>query len=467
MAHDILIVDDEADIRTQLSGTLDDEGYQTREAHDADSALEAIRARIPNLLILDIWLMGSRLDGLELLVQVKRDCPSLQVVMISGHGNIETAVNSIKKGAYDFIEKPFRTDRLLLLVERAIEAGQLKMEVEALRQRAGQDDDMIGTSSAIQQLRAAIDKVAPTGSRVLITGPPGSGKELVARKMHENSRRSDGPFTVLNCATMHPEHMEIELFGREPGANGGEGPRKVGTFEQAHGGTLFLDEVVDMPIETQGKIVRVLQEQTFSRVGGSAMVQVDVRVIASSTRNLADEMAAGGFRQDLYYRLNVVPIGVPALRERTEDVPLLIEYFMGRGAENSGLPAREVGMDAMVALQSYEWPGNVRQLKNVVDWLLIMAPGGVDDPIKADMLPPEIGAITPQVLKWDKGGEIMGLSLRGARELFEREYLMAQVNRFGGNISRTASFVGMERSALHRKLKSLGVQGGEKQKAGS
>ena len=467
MAYDILIVDDEADIRTLLSGTLEDEGYQTREAHDADSALDAIQARIPNLLILDIWLMGSRLDGLELLEQVKRDCPNLQVLMISGHGNIETAVSSIKKGAYDFIEKPFRTDRLLLMVVRAIEAGQLKMEVEALRQRAGQDDDMIGTSSAIQQLRGAIDKVAPTGSRVLITGPPGSGKEMVARMLHENSRRSDGPFTVLNCATMHPEHMEIELFGKEPGANGGEGPRKVGTFEQAHGGTLFFDEVVDMPIETQGKIVRVLQEQTFSRVGGSALVQVDVRVIASSTHNLADEMAAGGFRQDLYYRLNVVPIGVPALRERTEDVALLIEYFMGRGGENSGLPAREVGVDAMVALQSYEWPGNVRQLKNVVDWLLIMAPGGVDDPIKADMLPPEIGAITPQVLKWDKGGEIMGLSLRGARERFEREYLMAQVNRFGGNISRTASFVGMERSALHRKLKSLGVQGAEKQKAGS
>ena len=467
MAHDILIVDDEADIRTQLSGTLDDEGYQTRDAHDADSALQAIQARIPNLLILDIWLMGSRLDGLELLEQVKRDCPSLQVLMISGHGNIETAVDSIKKGAYDFIEKPFRTDRLLLMVERAIEAGQLKMEVEALRQRAGQDDEMIGTSSAIQQLRTAIGKVAPTGSRVLITGPPGSGKELVARKMHESSRRSDGPFTVLNCATMHPDHMEIELFGREPGANGGDGPRKVGTFEQAHGGTLFLDEVVDMPIETQGKIVRVLQEQTFSRVGGSALVRVDVRVIASSTRNLADEMAAGGFRQDLYYRLNVVPIGVPALRERTEDIPLLLEYFMARGAENSGLPARKIGMDAMVALQSYEWPGNVRQLKNVVDWLLIMAPGGVDEPIKADMLPPEIGAITPQVLKWDKGGEIMSMSLREARELFEREYLMAQVNRFGGNISRTASFVGMERSALHRKLKSLGVQGADRQRAGS
>lgn len=467
MAYDILIVDDEADIRTLLSGTLEDEGYHTREAHDSDSALEAIQARIPNLMILDIWLMGSRLDGLELLEKVKRDCPSLQVVMISGHGNIETAVSSIKMGAYDFIEKPFRTDRLLLLVDRAIEAGQLRMEIEALKSRAGQDDEMIGTCAAIQQLRAAIEKVAPTGSRVLITGPAGAGKELVARKLHEHSRRSEGPFTVLNCATMRPERMEIELFGMEPGANGGDGPRKVGTFEQAHGGTLFLDEVVDMPLETQGKIVRVLQEQTFSRVGGSALVHVDVRVIASSSRNLAEEMAAGAFRQDLFYRLNVVPIAVPSLHDRVEDIPLLVDHFMARAAENNGLPARGVGMDAMVALQSYEWPGNVRQLKNVIDWLLIMAPGAADTQIKADMLPPEIGAITPQVLKWDKGGEIMGLSLRDARELFEREYLMAQVNRFGGNISRTASFVGMERSALHRKLKSLGVQGAEKHKTGS
>jgi two-component system nitrogen regulation response regulator NtrX len=467
MAHDILIVDDEADIRTLLAGTLEDEGYETREAHDADSALEAIRGRVPNLLILDIWLMGSRLDGLELLEQVKRDCPGVQVLMISGHGNIETAVSSIKMGAYDFIEKPFRTDRLLLMVDRAIEAGRLRQEIEALRLRVGRDDELIGTSQAIQQLRIAIDKVAPTGSRVLITGPAGVGKELVARLLHAKSRRSEGPFVVLNCATMRPEHMEIELFGTEPGSDGGDGPRKVGTFEKAHGGTLFLDEVADMPLETQGKIVRVLQEQMFTRVGGATLVEVDVRVIASSNRNLTEEMASGDFREDLYYRLNVVPIGVPPLRQRPEDIPALIKYFMARSAEGVGLPARNVGPDAMAALQAYNWPGNVRQLKNVIDWLLIMAAGGANDSIRADMLPPEIGAITPQVLRWEKGGEIMGLPLRDAREVFEREYLMAQVNRFGGNISRTASFVGMERSALHRKLKSLGVQGGEKPKTES
>ncbi len=467
MAQDILIVDDEADIRTLLSGTLEDEGYETREAHDADSALEAIQARVPNLLILDIWLMGSRLDGLELLEQLNRDDPNLQVVMISGHGNIETAVSSIKLGAYDFIEKPFRADRLLLMIERAIEASRMRIEIEALRHRAGQDDELVGSSPLIEQLRGSIEKVAPTGSRVLITGPPGAGKELVARMLHAKSRRSDGPFTVLNCAMLRPENVEIELFGQEPGANGGDGPRKVGTFETAHGGTLYLDEVVDMPLETQGKIVRALQEQTFSRVGGSALVQVDVRVIASSSRNLTEQMAAGEFRQDLYYRLNVVPINVPPLRERAQDIPGLVDYFMSRSAENAGVPAREIAMDAMVALQAYQWPGNVRQLKNVIDWLLIMAPGGADDPIKSEMLPPEIGAITPQVLKWDKGGEIMGLPLRDAREVFEREYLMAQVNRFGGNISRTASFVGMERSALHRKLKTLGVQDADKQKASS
>ncbi len=467
MAHDILIVDDEADIRTLLAGILEDEGYQTRNAYDADSALEAIQGRIPNLLILDIWLMGSRLDGLELLKLVKRDYPALQVVMISGHGNIETAVNSIKLGAYDFIEKPFRTDRLLLMVDRAIEAGRLRMENLALRLRAGQDDEMIGGSSAVLQLRAAIDKVAPTGSRVLITGPAGAGKEMVARKLHQKSRRADGPFTVLNCATMRPESVEIELFGEEPGGDGSDGPRKLGTFEQAHGGTLLLDEVGDMPLETQGKIVRVLQEQTFSRVGGATLVQVDVRVIASSSRDLTEAMAAGEFRQDLYYRLNVVPINVPSLRDRSDDIPTMIEYFMSQASENAGVAARKVGLDAMVALQAYQWPGNVRQLKNVIDWLLIMAPGDADQTIKADMLPPEIGAITPQVLKWDKGGEIMGLSLREAREVFEREYLRSQVNRFGGNISRTASFVGMERSALHRKLKTLGIQGAEKQKAGA
>ncbi|WP_207478774.1 nitrogen assimilation response regulator NtrX [Arenibaculum pallidiluteum] len=460
MAHDILIVDDEADIRMLISGILEDEGMKTREAGDADQAIAAVKARRPSLVILDIWLQGSRLDGIEILRELKREHPHLPVIMISGHGTIETAVSAIKQGAYDFIEKPFKADRLILLVERAIEASRLRRENEELKLRAGTATELVGRASAINQLRSVIEKVAPTGSRVLVTGPPGSGKEVVARMIHARSRRADGPFVALNCAIMRPERLEIELFGTESGTEGG--PRKVGTLEQAHGGTLLLDEVADMPVETQGKIVRVLQEQSFERVGGSGRVEVDVRVLASSNRDLQAEIEAGRFRQDLYYRLAVVPVRVPALAERREDIPLLARHFMQRSAETSGLPPREFGEDAMAALQAYDWPGNVRQLRNVVDWLLIMASGDPKEPIRADMLPPEIGAITPTVLKWDKGGEIMGLALREAREVFEREYLLAQVTRFGGNISRTAAFVGMERSALHRKLKSLGVHGTDK-----
>ncbi|HYD64738.1 sigma-54 dependent transcriptional regulator [Azospirillum sp.] len=463
MAHDILIVDDEADIRMLLAGILNDEGMKTREAANADDAFTQVSARRPNLVILDIWLQGSRLDGLQILEQLIRDDPNLPVIMISGHGTIETAVNAIKIGAYDFIEKPFKADRLLLMVERAIEAARLKRENEELRLRAGGEADLIGRSSAINQVRQSIDKVSPTGSRVLITGPAGSGKEVVARLIHARSRRASGPFVGLNCATMRPDRLEVELFGTEAGTDGAG--RKIGTFEQAHTGTLLLDEVADMPIETQGKIVRALQEQTFERVGGGHRVEVDVRVIATSNRDLQAEIEQGRFRQDLFYRLAVVPIRVPSLAERREDIPMLAKHFMQRSAEAAGLPAREFGEDAMAALQAYDWPGNVRQLRNVVDWLLIMAQGDHKEPIRADMLPPEIGAITPTVLKWDKGGEIMGLPLREAREVFEREYLLAQVTRFGGNISRTAAFVGMERSALHRKLKSLGVHGSEKGKA--
>jgi two-component system nitrogen regulation response regulator NtrX len=461
MAHDILVVDDETDIRMLISGILGDEGYQTREAADADGALAAVRGRLPSLIILDVWLQGSRLDGLELLEQVKREHPDLPVVMISGHGTIEMAVDAIKKGAYDFIEKPFKTDRLLLMIQRAIEAARLRQENFELKMRAGGELSLIGSSPAISQLRHQIERVAPTGSRVLITGPAGAGKEVVARLLHTMSRRRDGPFVVLNCAAMHPDRLEDELFGVERGLSDGAAGR-VGTLERAHGGTLLLDEVGDMPQPTQGKIVRMLQEQTFTRIGGSGQVQVDVRVIASTNRDLPAEIAAGAFRQDLFYRLNVVPIRVPSLIERREDIPMLARHFMAQSAESQGLPKREIGEDAMAALQAYTWPGNVRQLRNVVDWLLIMTGGEPEQPIRAEMLPPEIGAITPAVLKWEKGGEIMGLPLRDARELFEREYLLAQVNRFGGNISRTAEFVGMERSALHRKLKSLGVHGSDK-----
>jgi two-component system nitrogen regulation response regulator NtrX len=459
MAHDILVVDDESDIRSLVAGLLTDEGYQTREAADSDAALEAIRARRPSLVLLDIWLQGSRLDGLAILAEIKKHHPNVPVVMMSGHGTIETAVTAIKQGAYEFIEKPFQSDRLLLAVERAIESARLRREIEELKQRAGGDEELLGQSPSIVHLRQAIERVSPTGSRVLVTGPAGVGKEVVARLLHRLSKRAAGPFVVINCAAMHPERMEAELFGIESMP---EGERKIGTFEQAHGGTLVLDEVADMPLETQGKIVRVLQEQTFERVGGGKRVEVDVRVMATTNRDLPAEIAAGRFREDLYYRLNVVPLRLPALRERREDIPVLANHFLQRAAQMAGLAVRPIAEDAMAALQAYDWPGNARQLRNVMDWLLIMAPGDSREPMRADMLPPEIGAITPAVLRWEKSSEIMTLPLREAREVFEREYLLAQVTRFGGNISRTATFVGMERSALHRKLKTLGVSSDEK-----
>ena len=452
MTHDVLIVDDEADIRSLMAGVLEDEGYSTRVAAESDTALAEIRQRKPSLIVLDIWLQGSALDGMQLLEVIRKEQPRLPVVMISGHGTIETAVQAIKLGAYDFIEKPFQSDRLLLIVAHALETARLRRENEELKLRSGAASDLTGVSHGVQQVRQTIERVAPTGSRVFITGGPGSGKEVAARMLHARSRRADGPFVVLNCATLEPERFEAELFGTESGSD-----IRFGTFEQANAGTLLLDEVADMPLETQGKIVRVLQDQAFRRVGGTARIEVDARVIATSNRDLQGMIEQGRFREDLFYRLNVVPVRIPSLRERREDIPLLIRHFLAQAAENAGLPRRDVGEDAMVALQAYEWPGNVRQLRNVADWLLIMASGDATQPISAESLPPEIGANTPTVLRWDKGGEIMGLPLRDARELFEREYLLAQINRFGGNISRTAAFVGMERSALHRKLKSLGV----------
>jgi two-component system nitrogen regulation response regulator NtrX len=360
-------------------------------------------------------------------------------------------------GAYDFIEKPFKADRLILQVRHALDAARLRRENEELKFRANADYEIVGKSTAINQVRQIIERVAPTGSRVLISGPSGSGKETVARALHSQSRRADGPFVVINCASQQAEQLELELFGTEHGVNAGA--RKIGVFEQAHGGTLYLDEIGDMPLETQSKLVRLLQEQIFTRIGGTTRVEVDVRVMASSSGDLQLEMQGGTIRQDLYYRLSVVPIKVPALSERREDIPVIAEYFLARAAEASGTPPRSLGEDAKAALQAYEWPGNVRQLRNAMEWLMIMAQGGSQEAIRADMLPPDITSSAPGVLRWEKGGEIMKLPLRDAREMFEREYLLAQVTRFGGNISRTAGFIGMERSALHRKLKLLGVHG--------
>jgi two-component system nitrogen regulation response regulator NtrX len=462
MALEILVVDDEPDIRLLIDGILRDEGYDTRQAGDSDATIAAFRARRPALVILDVWLQGSRLDGLGILAALHSEEPHVPVVMISGHGNIETAVAAIQHGAYDFIEKPFQADRLLLVVRRALEAAALSRENAELRLRAGPETTLTGDSPAISQLRALVERVAPTGSRVLISGQAGSGKEVTARMIHARSRRADGPFVVMNCATLNPNRFEEELFGLEAGLDPVTHPRRAGVLERAHGGTLLLDEVSDMPLETQGKIVRALQDQTFERLGGSARVKVDVRVLATSNRDLKAEIAAGRFREDLYYRLAVVPLTVPSLRERREDVPSLAQLFLIRSAETSGMPARELSADALSALQAYDWPGNVRQLRNLMDWLLIMAPGGASEPIRADMLPPDIGANAPALLNIDPTADIMALPLREARDLFETQYLQAQLLRFGGNTSRTANFVGMERSALHRKLKQLGVNSEER-----
>jgi len=454
MASDILVVDDEADIREIVSGILDDEGHETRTAADSDSALAAISDRVPRLIFLDIWLQGSRLDGLALLDEIKARYPDLPVVMISGHGNIETAVSAIQRGAYDFIEKPFKADRLLLVAERALETSNLKREVTELKKRSGDPVELIGTSVAVSHLKQSIDKIAPTNSRVMILGPSGSGKELVARLIHRKSTRAGGPFVVLNAAAITPERMEVALFGTESAASH---ERKVGALEEAHGGILYLDEVADMPRGTQSKILRVLVDQQFERVGGTKRVKVDVRILSSTARNLEELIAAGEFREDLYHRLAVVPVRVPSLSERREDIPFLVDMFMRQISEQAGIRNRRIGDDALAVIQAHTWPGNIRQLRNYMERLMILARSdGPEAAISADMLPDDVSDMLP---KTSAAGSdhIMTLPLREARELFERDYLIAQINRFGGNISRTAEFVGMERSALHRKLKSLGV----------
>ncbi|WP_208433827.1 sigma-54-dependent transcriptional regulator [Bartonella taylorii] len=451
MVSDILIVDDEADIRDLVAGILNDEGYETRVACNSDEALAQINERIPKLIFLDIWLQGSRLDGLSLLDEIKTRYPALPVVMISGHGNIETAVSAIKRGAYDFIEKPFKTDRLVLVAERTLENSNLKRELLELRKRSSETLELLGTSTVIKHLRQIIEKVAPTNSRVMITGPSGAGKEMVARAIHALSTRSNGPFVTINAATITPERMEIELFGNE--MEGGE--RKIGALEEAHGGILYLDEIADMPRETQGKILRVLTGQTFERVGGTKRVKVDVRIISSTAQNLENLISDGRFREDLFHRLSVVPITVPPLSARREDIPELVHHFVKTISQQVGIKPREISNDVISILQTHAWPGNVRQLRNNIERLLILVRDG-DGPITAEFLPSEVSDSLPRI-QMDADENIMDLPLREARELFEKRYLVAQIGRLGGNISRTAEFIGMERSALHRKLKALGV----------
>jgi two-component system nitrogen regulation response regulator NtrX len=452
MALEVLVVDDEADIRELVSGVLEDEGYAVRTAADSSAALEAIDDRRPSMVLLDVWLQGSRLDGLQLLQEVKRRDPSLPVLLISGHGNLDTAVAAVREGAVDFIEKPFEAERLVYLVGRATETERLRRENADLRQQVGQDDQLNGSSVAINTVRATLKRVAPTGSRVLITGPAGVGKEIAARMIHMWSPRARAPFIVLSAAMMSPDRVEEELFGSET-----DGVSRPGLLEQAHGGTLFLDEIADMPATTQAKILRVLTDQSYHRVGGTRPVKVDVRVLSATSRNLADEIAAGRFREDLYYRLNVVPVRLPALRERREDIPELVNHFLARFAAERRIPTPSLSDEAMAALQAHDWPGNVRQLRNIIERTIILAPGDRVACIDVDLLPGEILENQGTVGVSSATMTIMGSPLREARESFEREYLKIQIRRFSGNISRTASFIGMERSALHRKLKALGI----------
>ncbi|MGM0421570.1 MAG: sigma-54-dependent transcriptional regulator [Pseudomonadota bacterium] len=455
---DILIVDDEDDIRMLIEGLLEDEGYKTREAANSDQALAAIAEKRPDLVIQDIWLEDSALDGLQILEELRDMDPDLPVIMISGHGTIEMAVSALHNGAYDFIEKPFKSDRLLMLVKRALESVALRRENKRLRQRqSGMADlKLNGQSPKIRQIQQTIERVGPTESRVLITGAPGTGKEVAARLIHNQSPRAENPFVILNCALMTPDRMDEELFGIEE--NGVV--RKNGLLEQADEGTLFLDEVSDMPLETQGKILHVLIDQSFTRIGGNSRIDVDARIIAATNQNLQNRIADGKFREDLYYRLNVVPLPMPRLSERRDDIPELIDYFVTRIAHENGVRPLRFSEEAIIFLQGYSWQGNIRQLRNVIEWSLIVNAGDDESgEMSVEMLPPEIRGAKDA----DNGpaaqayAELMTKSLRDARHLFEREYLKAQIERFNGNISRTAKFVGMERSALHRKIKMLGL----------
>ena len=456
---DILIVDDERDIRELISEILIDEGYTTRLAGTSEDAMREITSQSPGLLILDIWLKDSDMDGIDILKKVKSDYPEVPVVIISGHGNIEIAVAAIKQGAYDFIEKPFNIDQLLVVIRRAMETSRLRRENITLRKKDAPVSDLIGSSAGFRALVSQLDKVAKSNSRIMLRGGSGVGKETAARYIHAQSDRAAGPFVVVGCATIEPDRMEEVLFGRESGDQNWA----QGLLEQAHGGVIYFDEVADMPLVTQSKILRVLVDQKFQRVGGNDQIKVDLRVLSSTSCDLEVEIAERRFREELYHRLNVVPVEVPTLEERREDIPELVEHFVEHFNQTQGLNMRKLSDDAATLLQTLPWPGNIRQLKNVIERILILSDG--TGPISADEIPTDkhksAGAN-------DGGGMSANwatLPLREAREAFEREYLITQINRFGGNISKTANFVGMERSALHRKLKSLGVVSGNKSKS--
>jgi two-component system nitrogen regulation response regulator NtrX len=460
MALDILIIDDEDDIRDLIAGILEDEGFETRQAHDADSGLNEIARRRPSLVFLDIWMQGSRLDGLQLLDVFQSQHPEMPVVMISGHGNVETAVSAIRRGAYDYIEKPFKIDRLLHITQRAMEATRLRNEVAELKERsASKSADMVGSSPALQQIKGMIEKSAPTNSRIFVSGPSGAGKGLVARLIHHRSPRSESPFVEINASLYAPDEVPVVLFGRESREKNGILRVEVGALEKAHGGTLYLSEVTTLPPQTQAVLLRTLVENRFNRVGGTQAVPIDVRIISSSSQNVAAQIEAGDFRSDLFHRLSIVPLQLIPLKERREDVPPLVNVFIEQVCRMHGLQRFTIGDDAMAVLQAQDWPGNARQLRNSIERLLILMKDQQPESgvITAAMLPSDIGEVLPTIGDTDASAHLMSLPLRDAREVFERQYLLAQIERFGGNISKTAEFVGMERSALHRKIKSLGL----------
>ena len=452
MNADVLVVDDESDICLQVSGILEDEGYKVVTAQNSDAALEALSAAHPKVVILDVWLERSRLDGLQLINEILEEAPQTVILMMSGHADIDTAVRAIRDGAYNFVEKPFSADRMIIAVARAYEAANLRAEIAYLKEANRKEWHLIGNSPAMLFLRSQIEKLAKVNSRILIQGPSGSGKEVIARCIHATSDRVGAPFSVLSCAAVRPDNMEVMLFGEQTP----DGLVMPGMLANADGGVVLLDEIADLPIEAQAKMLRFIQEGAFTPVGASHPVSVDIRVMASSSRDLQKMVREGTLREDLYFRLNVVPINAPSLSERVDDIPALAEYFID-SAVNDGQQIRRLSAGAISALQAHTWPGNVRQLRNVVEWLLIMAPGTPQEEIGVDALPPDILGEDPTALLDERREELMEIPLKDAREAFERSYLSAQIKRFGGNVSRTAKAVGMERSALHRKLKSLNL----------
>lgn len=465
MSLDVLIIDDENDICDLISDIIKDEGYNPTIANNSKDAIEAISQRLPKAVILDIWLKNSQLDGLGILELIKKKHHNLPVIMISGHGNIETAISSIKLGAYDYIEKPFNEDKLLLLLKRAIEAAKLQDENNQLKQTGVFESHLIGNSQAVLNLKSTILKLSQANSRVLISGPSGCGKEVIARNIHNNSQRKEFPFVALNCKSISAGQVNKELFGYDDYKDMDSSSQKIGVFEKAHGGTLFVDDVSEMSLDMQARFLKTIQEEGFIRTNSDKFIKVNVRIIASTTRDLAQEIKEGNFREDLYYRLNVFPVKVPALKSRKEDLVPLIDYFLKRCAQLLRLPTRIINEDAVAMMQLYDWPGNVRQLKNIIEKMLIMAPDDIKAAITSDMLPAEIIAENSLTQRPENNADIMGLPLREARAVFEKQYLLAQIDRFGGNISKTACFIGMERSAFHRKLKLLNISKKDMQNA--